>query len=89
MTEKLTAYLQHGRGTKGPFQTERVDIKETERPFFHSATGYGRKIPTEYMVKWLGRWRRVYVCQVSNASSFYIVSQGEWIFCDIVRGFHL
>ena len=38
-------------------------------------TGYGRRIPTQYMVKYAGRWRRVYSYQFSNAGTAYI---GPW-----------
>jgi hypothetical protein len=39
------------------------------------ASGYGRRIPTQYMVKYAGRWRRVYCYQFSNAGTAYI---GQW-----------
>lgn len=38
----------------------------------YTATGYGRRIPTRYMVQVHGRWRRVYCCQISNAGTCYI-----------------
>lgn len=56
--------------------------KETEAPVNRSATGYGRKIPTRYMVKLRGRWRRVYVCQISNAGTAYIPQGNDWIVVD-------
>ena len=42
-----------------------------------SATGYGSKIPSSWMVRFAGRWRRVYVCCYSNASTSYILHRGE------------
>ena len=38
----------------------------------YTASGYGRKIPTRYMVQVAGKWRRVYCCQFSNAGTCYI-----------------
>lgn len=50
-----------------------IAVKTTAVPPFHSATGYGRAIPTCRMVQLIDRrWRRVYVCCFSNASTAYI-----------------
>lgn len=76
-TEKLTAYLQHGAGTRGPFLTEGVPVER--RPLAwqlqglqFTASGYGSRIPTEYCVKWRGHWRRVYCRIYSNVGTLYI-----------------
>jgi len=47
----------------------------------YTASGYGRKIPTAHMVKLPGskRWRRVYVCQYSNAGTAYVLQGRDWI----------
>lgn len=37
-----------------------------------TASGYGKRIPTRYMVLYLGKWRRVYYCIYSNAGTCYI-----------------
>lgn len=37
-----------------------------------TASGYGRRIPTRYMVRVRGRWRRVYCCVYSNSGTCYI-----------------
>lgn len=42
------------------------------------ASGYGRRIPTRAMLYFKGRWRRVYVCQISNAGTGYIGKPGAW-----------
>jgi hypothetical protein len=34
--------------------------------------GYGRKIPTDYVIRLGPRWHRVYVCCFSNAGTAYI-----------------
>ena len=55
-----------------------IEHKTTEPPRFYSASGYGRKIPTQHMVKLADkRWRRVYVCQFSNAGTAYIQTKDE------------
>jgi hypothetical protein len=41
-----------------------------------TASGYGRKLTTEYKVFFCGRWRRVYCCQFSNAGVLYFQSRG-------------
>jgi hypothetical protein len=52
--------------------------KTTEAPRFYSASGYGRKIPTSRMVRLDGkRWHRVYVCQISNAGTAYVVTKDD------------
>lgn len=72
----ITAYLQHG-GAGEPMRTESVEAKES--PMAHhlaglswTATGYGERIPTPYMIRVAGRWRRVYAFQISNAATLYI-----------------
>ena len=37
-----------------------------------TASGYGRRIPTRYMVRHNGKWRRVYCCIYSNIGTCYI-----------------
>jgi hypothetical protein len=51
----------------------------TKTPAYgRSADGYGRKIPTEYLVRTRqdSRWRRVYVCCYSNSGTAYIETKG-------------
>ena len=55
-----------------------VPAKVTKEPLFYSASGYGRKIPTKYMVRLGNRWRRVYICQTGNAGTAYIGKPGSW-----------
>ena len=43
------------------------------------ADGYGRKISTDFVVRYGGRTRRVYVCQISNAGTAYVIDRGEWL----------
>jgi hypothetical protein len=76
-----TAYLhsKHIRpdGTSDTFHTFKVDAKELplwwqEKGLSFTATGYGRKIPTRYMIRLNGKWRRVYCCIFSNSGTCYI-----------------
>lgn len=71
MSQITEAYLQYGTAP-GPFLTRAVEFKETETPRFYSASGYGSRIPTRYMVREYGRWRRVYAVCWSNVASYYI-----------------
>lgn len=53
--------------------------RTTPKPAFYSASGYGRKIPTRYMLQLADkRWRRVYVCQISNAGTSYVLVGKAW-----------
>ena len=88
----IQAYLQYGSGTKGPFLTESVECKESLLPHHklglsYTATGYGSKLPTRFMVKVDNglsmRWYRVYSVCHSNVSSEYIVIRGEKVKVDI------
>lgn len=68
----MEAYLQHGEWG-GPYRTESVPVKETEAPRSGmTQTGYGKKLPTPYMVQWEGKWRRVYCACFSNNGTMYI-----------------
>lgn len=64
-----------------------VDAKETPAPRHNSASGYGNRIPAPYMVRINDRWRRVYVCQYSNAGTAYVGKPGAWQYTveDIAR----
>ena len=37
-----------------------------------TATGYGARIATDTMIKFNGKWRRVYCCIYSNSGTLYI-----------------
>jgi hypothetical protein len=61
-----------------------VDVPAEKRPLLgHSAglsftqTGYGKKIPTQYVVRYKNRWRRVYSCVFSNSGSLYITGKTD------------
>ena len=50
------------------------------RGLSYTATGYGKKIPTGYMVKHNNRLKRVYCCIFSNVGSLYIKHNGHDLF---------
>jgi hypothetical protein len=81
-----TAYLHFGgafTGTQeGPFLTIKTEARENllpwqKRGLSYTATGYGRKIPSTWQVKFEGTWRRVYICCFSNSGTAYITSKGK------------
>ncbi|WP_426050365.1 hypothetical protein [Brevundimonas sp. SL161] len=72
----MIGYLQHGRAGE-PMRTERVEAKESPMPhqvagLTWTASGYGERIPTAYMVRVVGRWRRVYCYVFSNSGTLFI-----------------
>lgn len=79
----MNAWLHFGTGNE-PRQTINVDVIESplgfhKRGLSYTATGYGARIPTTYMVKWQGRWRRVYAACYGNAASTYIGKANAWL----------
>jgi hypothetical protein len=51
--------------------------KQTDPPYHRTASGYGSKLPSSWMLQLDGkRWHRVYIVQWSNAGSAYVVSKG-------------
>lgn len=43
----------------------------------YTATGYGTKLPTRWMIYFQGIWRRVYAICISNVSTAYVLVKGE------------
>jgi hypothetical protein len=73
----MEAYIQTKRaradGTFDSYLTTRVPVRETAVPWKgRTQTGYGRALPTPYMVEWRGRWHRVKCICFSNAGTLYI-----------------
>lgn len=48
-----------------------------------TVSGYGGAIPTRFMVRYDGRWHRVYMMQYGNSGSPYIKSGGQVLHLDI------
>lgn len=64
-------------GRRECFLTREVPVKHSplewqKRGLQFTASGYGSRIPTEYMIKVDGRWRRVYCCICSNIGTLFI-----------------
>ena len=57
-------------------------VKETECPRSNSRTGYGSKIPTQYMVFVENKWRRVYCRVYSNIGTLYVLINKERVIID-------
>lgn len=60
-----------------------VDVRHAPLPHHtagrsYTVSGYGCRIPSEYMVLVNGRWRRVYVACFGNSGSLYIGPAGNW-----------
>ena len=73
-----TFYLQHGRGTAGPFRTESVRVKESWKP----QPRRGTVTACRYMVNWYGRWYRVYSDHAARSFPHFIRYRGERIIVD-------
>lgn len=54
------------------------DVRVTDVPLSRNHSGYGSRIPTQYLVYFKMKWRRVYVCQYANAGTAYIGRPGRW-----------
>lgn len=52
-------------------------VKITDAPPSPSATGYGGKIPTRYMLHIGKRWHRVYMMQYGNSGTPYVRKGGD------------
>jgi hypothetical protein len=62
-----------------------VPHRRTVRPRRgQTASGYGRRMPSDLMVFYRQRWRRVYVACFGNAGTAYIEDKdGNWIVVEI------
>ena len=56
-----------------------ISVEAKESPMAHhragisyTASGYGARIPTRYMIKYNGRWRRVYCIIYNNSGTLFI-----------------
>ena len=56
----------------------RKPLEHHKRGLMFTASGYGKRIPTEYMVKHNGKWKRVYTCCYSNTGTAYIGKWGDY-----------
>lgn len=54
-----------------------------QRGLFPTASGYGKKIPTRYKLRYNNRLYRIYGCCFSNVVTTYIVSRNRTIIVDV------
>jgi hypothetical protein len=61
-------------------------VKQTDAPINRSRSGYGRRIPSSFMVKPTADspWRRVYIVQYSNTGTPYIMLNGVFTVVDLL-----
>ena len=76
-----TAYIQthstRADGTRDSFATIPVDLTAAplwwhEKGLSQTASGYGSRLTTPYMVRFNNKWRRVYCRIYSNIGTLYI-----------------
>lgn len=75
MTLQAFIHLKEKRadGSFDCLQTISVPVRESVEPRSGATqTGYGKRLPTPYEVKFNGRWRRVKCICFSNAGTLYI-----------------
>ena len=77
-------FLQFKSDRNDCFQTVQVEFKE--KPLRHhllglqyTASGYGNKLPSIYMIHYENRWYRVYSICYSNVSTEYVIIMGKRI----------
>jgi len=66
-------YVQHGYGSAGPFRTESVATRELWTRRKPPASGI---IVCRFMVRYRGRWRRLYSDRNAKGIPHFIIAQG-------------
>lgn len=56
-----------------------VPLRHHKLGLSYTASGYGKRLPTEYMVRYMNKWRRVYCCCFSNIGTMYIGELSEFL----------
>lgn len=69
----ITAYVQHGSGTAGPFRTE--EVKQRYRPYTTINAAKRGPIKSHWQVFTVGRWRNVWVS--SGNPDVYVFIDGK------------
>jgi hypothetical protein len=94
MQNTITAYVNGStRDANGNYSnsfTVQVECKVSsfwwqDKGLSYTASGYGFRIPTRYMVKFNGKWRRVYCRIYSNNGTLYIGKLNDVGECLIVN----
>lgn len=73
----IQLHTKHPDGSTDHFRLTLVESKIDPLPWqklglTYTASGYGKRIPTQHKVKFRGKWRRVYCCIFSNIGTLYI-----------------
>ena len=81
-TLSLSTYRIWQDGTREKLHSFSLESKKSLLPHHiagqsYTTTGYGSRIPTTQMVKFRGRWRRVYCCIFSNVGTLYIGKRSD------------
>ena len=67
-----------------------TDKRQTDQPTYgRNADGYGGKIPTRHMLRYAGKWRRVYVMCYSNSGTAYVIVKGAVTVLDTYTEYRL
>lgn len=61
------------------FETKEAPLWWQEQGLQQTATGYGSKLTTTKMLRYNGRWHRIYCSCFSNIGTCYILSKGQQI----------
>ena len=75
----MTLYLQNRLPNGSIDHMKPIELESKENPLWwqehglmFTTSGYGSRIPTHHMVRYHGKWRRVYCCIYSNIGTCYI-----------------
>jgi hypothetical protein len=82
----ISPYCDH----RDQFQSHKLEVIEKplewqKRGLSYTATGYGKKIPTRWMVRFNGKFRRVYCAIYSNNGTCYIGKLSDRYLIDIYQ----
>jgi hypothetical protein len=76
----MKATIRKPDGERIEVEAKQTLLEWQKRGLMYTASGYGKKIPTSYMVRLNNRWRRVYCTIYSNSGTCYIEQNGaRWI----------
>ena len=80
--DSFTAFVHFGDADNLPMKTVSASAKVKaldwqEAGLQQTATGYGKRLTTRYMINLEGRWRRVYSVCYSNCATHYIGHIGK------------
>ena len=64
------------------YKTKTDLLPGQKRGLVYTSTGFGKKIPTDRMIKYNNRWYRIYCCIFSNAGTCYISTKNGDIIVD-------